>query len=146
MLWKGNEARPLEPEEREALHLLPAGYTKLLKPARAQSGADARDSAIGNGFHIPSIILLLGIMYHSTTAATGTVGQRGTVKVKTWAEERHRHPVGLGHRGARAGRALLRRQRAARDGNAGTDLEDATRPHGGPLRHHPFSGEAATHA
>eukprot|EP00971_Amphidinium_carterae_P349379 6490989-Amphidinium_carterae.1 len=52
MVWNGEHARPLTATERESLMGLPMGYTAGLDE-------DRRCSAIGNGFHIPSVIVML---------------------------------------------------------------------------------------
>ena len=55
--------RPLSADEREVLMGIPRGYTKALRPgARDLCSEDARKSAVGNGFHVPSIVLLLSLL------------------------------------------------------------------------------------
>jgi hypothetical protein len=62
LLFSGSgKARPLSADEREQLHGLPPAYTDRLQ-------GNARLSAIGNGWHLPSIVLLLFILLQPVTA------------------------------------------------------------------------------
>jgi hypothetical protein len=75
MVWDGDQGRALAPEEAEELMGLPRGYTQEI-PATSKGGANmARRHAIGNGFHIPSIILLLSLLVSPHTA-TSSLAQR----------------------------------------------------------------------
>eukprot|EP00971_Amphidinium_carterae_P184535 3663563-Amphidinium_carterae.1 len=56
MVWKGAESRTLSAREREMLMCLPYDYTAGLTE-------DRRCSTIGNGFHVPSIIVMLLLLF-----------------------------------------------------------------------------------
>ena len=56
-------ARPLSASEQEVLMGIPPGYTEALRPgARDSCLEDARKPAVGSGFHVPSIVLLLSLL------------------------------------------------------------------------------------
>eukprot|EP00971_Amphidinium_carterae_P083264 1647994-Amphidinium_carterae.2 len=66
MVWRGAESRTLSAREREALMCLPYDYT-------APFNEDRRCSAIGNGFHVPSVIIILLLLFgipHALAAQT----------------------------------------------------------------------------
>ena len=62
MLWRKGVARSLSPCECEQLMGLPIGATKDLKPAKGSDAVSARLHAIGNGFHLPSVMMIIAIM------------------------------------------------------------------------------------
>ena len=62
MLWKGTESRPLNERESEQLMGFPPDYTEELAPEQGQSARTARRHALGNTFHIPSIMVLLALL------------------------------------------------------------------------------------
>ena len=64
MLWKGNQARPTTPEESEEVMGFPRGYTEGLKAPKGKCSKDARQGALGNSFHVPSIVLLLALLFN----------------------------------------------------------------------------------
>ena len=68
---KGDELRVLNADERESIMGYPAKYTATLRvPGKCRE--DARCHAIGNGFHIPSVALVLAIILH-LPVATGSL-------------------------------------------------------------------------
>ena len=69
MVWKGEAARSLSPEEAEDVMGFPKGYTKNLRTGNGQTVHDARLSAIGNSFHIPSVVLLLALLFNPLAPA-----------------------------------------------------------------------------
>ena len=69
MVWKENAVRPLNAEESEELMGLPRSYTGTLQPNTGQTQDDARLSAIGNTFHVPSIVLLLALLFNPLSPA-----------------------------------------------------------------------------
>ena len=71
MLEKEGRWRPMRATEREAMMGYPRGWTAGLKSNKLFS-EDARCSAIGNGFHVPSIVLLLVILFQLTEPADAT--------------------------------------------------------------------------
>ena len=76
MVWKGSEGRPLNIEEAEELMGYPAAYTASLQPRATESANMARRHAVGNGFHIPSVALLLSLLVlpHRTAATPWGAG------------------------------------------------------------------------
>ena len=69
VVWKDNEARPLNPEESEDVSGFPRGYTAALKDPKGGSNKNVRLSALGNSFHVPSIILILALLFNPTQPA-----------------------------------------------------------------------------
>ena len=76
MVWKGSDGRPLNIEEAEELMGYPAAYTASLQPRATESANMARRHAVGNGFHIPSVALLLSLLVlpHRTAATPWGAG------------------------------------------------------------------------
>ena len=63
LVWKRDCARPLCAEEREVLHGFPKDFgLDMTEDAKTQSNESRRCSAVGNGFHIPSLKLLLALL------------------------------------------------------------------------------------
>ena len=62
MVWKNKQARPLSVTECEDLMGYPPSYTEPLAPPGKGSKRMARRHAIGNGYHIPSIAVLLSLL------------------------------------------------------------------------------------
>ena len=65
-----DQLRVLTAGERERLMGYPDGWTQPLRARGPKE--DARCHAIGNGFHIPSILLIITIMLQPTSATTHT--------------------------------------------------------------------------
>ena len=65
LVWRGAEWRTLTAEERAALH---GFHPEVAKPAQMSRSAPGRDveamanSAIGNGFHLPSMMLFMFLL------------------------------------------------------------------------------------
>ena len=62
MVWSGPTARPINEEEAEELLGFPSSYTSSLEPATGQTKRTARRHALGNTFHVPSIVLLMSLL------------------------------------------------------------------------------------
>ena len=56
MVWKDGAGRALQADEAETLMGFPAAYTRDLLPPKGTTRDVARRHAIGNSFHVPSII------------------------------------------------------------------------------------------
>ena len=63
VLWKGSQARPLNPDECEVLIGLPRGATADFEPKKGQTPKQTRLHAIGNSFHVPSIVMFLMLLF-----------------------------------------------------------------------------------
>ena len=61
-------SRPLTADEREELMGLPHQYTQALQPRQGVSHEDARCSAIGNGWHVPTMTMLLFVLLQQATS------------------------------------------------------------------------------
>jgi len=98
----GSGHRHLSAREREALMGYPPDYTAALQPARGSSldAEHARRHALGNTFHVPSIIMLLSLLVcpagaratvtKNTCIAEGPIGTPGDrLSVKDDTRERH---------------------------------------------------------
>ena len=81
-------SRPLSASEREDLHSLPADYTKPLRPSIGVSHEDTRCTAIGNGWHVPTITLMLFLLLQCVNAVTlpPQLVSRDTMPQGRWAE------------------------------------------------------------
>ena len=64
MVWKGAAARPLSVEESEEVMGFPRGYTAKLDSKGRDSRENARLHALGNTFHVPSIVILLALLFN----------------------------------------------------------------------------------
>ena len=69
MVWRNQEARPLDVAACEELMGYPEGYTESLKPMAGKSKKMARRHAIGNGYHVPSIVVLLALLINPVARA-----------------------------------------------------------------------------
>ena len=74
MLRKQDQVRVPAPEERAVLHGIPPS---ILDPVSKHAGGDkavaAANSAIGNGFHLPSVICILQKAFARNRPKTYTV-------------------------------------------------------------------------
>ena len=77
----GNDIRVLDAEEREKAMNYPPGWTRGLR-MKSKSVEDSRCHAIGNGFHIPSVALLIAILFH----LPGTLGHEQSQQ-PSWAAQ-----------------------------------------------------------
>ena len=68
LVWKGREARLLQSEEREELMGMPRGYTSSLQAGSHQDRETARLHAIGNSFHVPSVVLVFPLLMGNETS------------------------------------------------------------------------------
>ena len=87
VLWLDENWRTLSPEEREQMLCIPIGFTKELGSDRA------RNSALGNGFHIRTMGLLVWIVIRKTAPALlhdRVFHERGQTRPNP---SRHRDPV-----------------------------------------------------
>ena len=80
---------PLSASERKVLMVIPPGYTEALHPgARDSCLEDTRKSAVGNGFHVLSIVLLPSLrVYRQGCQATRISSFRPTAsEPRAWLE------------------------------------------------------------
>ena len=77
---QGNQMRVLDADERESVMGYPPGWTRGLRK-KGQSVEDSRCHAIGNGFHLPSVALLIAILFQFP----GTLGHE-QIQQTSWAE------------------------------------------------------------
>ena len=63
VVWKGARARALAADEREVLMGFPQGFTASLARGPHASVEDARRHALGNTFHVPSVMLVLFVLF-----------------------------------------------------------------------------------
>ena len=64
LLWRGTEWRQPDPAERAILHGLPPAMVESIQAAGGPEQATAaRNSAVGNGFHAPSLMLALILLF-----------------------------------------------------------------------------------
>ena len=83
LVQDNGELRTFTADEREALHATPVGYTRGLAGARGEE--DARAHAIGNGFHVPSIVLLLAVTFRTMVRASASSACWPTSTAQGWA-------------------------------------------------------------
>ena len=72
---KGALLRVLDAEEREQAMCYPPGWTRGLR-TNGKSEEDSRCHAVGNGFHIPSVALLMAILFHLPGTLADPQGQK----------------------------------------------------------------------
>ena len=91
MVWKGDVGRALSAEEGEELMGFPAGYTEQLDPPKGTKKEVARRHAIGNSFHVPSIVLMLALLVcpHAPRAAASA----SAAAAAQWAGNEGMHRV-----------------------------------------------------
>jgi len=98
MLWKDDEARPMNPEESEELMGFPRGYTATLRPVGGRSLHDARLSSIGNSFHVSCVVVLLALLFNPLAPAEAVPNEsflRTEVLSRAAADEwEERHAAG----------------------------------------------------
>ena len=97
-MWKDGEAIPLPVEDAEELMGFRRGYTANLRPAGNESQKTARRHALGNTFHVPSIVVLISLLMYVAPARADPI-QEGTVP---------RPGIGAEHTGGARGRAWER--------------------------------------
>lgn len=71
VLWKGDHARPLLPDECERLMGLPPGCTADLEPGPHWSLYQTRLHAIASAVHLPSMVVVLMLLLRSVPQLTG---------------------------------------------------------------------------
>ena len=64
LVWKGDKWRTLDPSERAVLHGMPPALVEAVATGHEQARAVAlRNSAWGNGFHVPSLMVILLLLF-----------------------------------------------------------------------------------
>ena len=64
LVWKGDKWRQLDPEERAMIHGMPPALLEEVIRGQDDGHATAvRNSVIGNGFHVPSLMLALLLLF-----------------------------------------------------------------------------------
>ena len=69
LLWKGQQWRQPYPHERAAMLGLPPDCLQSVTLANRDQTTAARNSLLGNGFHVPSIMLVFSIMLSSAASS-----------------------------------------------------------------------------
>lgn len=73
MLWKHGDARALNVEEKEVLMGFRTGYSRRLAAGPHGTSDTARAHAIGNTFHVPSVVAILSVLFASLKVAEASV-------------------------------------------------------------------------
>ena len=110
MLWRKGVARSLSPGECEQLMGLPVWATKDLQPAKGSGTISARLRAIGNGFHLPSVMLIIAIMLAGLPVGANAAHRQGFRCPRASAGP---VPVPMLRRGPARGRACLLQARGS---------------------------------
>ena len=64
VVWRGDQWRQLDHSERSILHGMPPAMAESIQTAGSDEKATAtRNSAVGNGFHVPSVMLALIVLF-----------------------------------------------------------------------------------
>ena len=74
LLWRGTEWRQPDPSERALLHGMPPAMVEAIHGHGGdEKTTAARNSAIGNGFHVPSLMLALVILFQMLPQGQATI-------------------------------------------------------------------------
>ena len=76
MVWNQDEWRQPTPSERAQLHGLPPSLLEAIDHANQQQRTALRNSAVGNGFHIPCVMMAVLIMLQLAPPANATAQLR----------------------------------------------------------------------
>ena len=69
LLWKQDEWRQPTPMERAQIHGLPPGLVQAIQAETSSQKIARQNSIVGNGFHLPSVMLVLLILFQLAPAA-----------------------------------------------------------------------------
>ena len=73
LVWKGEEWRPLNPRERAQIQMLPTSVVTTLATSKEPiAKRRIQNSAVGNGFHIPSLAVFLAMLSHLAPPVAST--------------------------------------------------------------------------
>ena len=71
LLWRGTQWRQPDPAERSILHGMPPAIVESIQtPGGSEQATAARNSAVGNGFHVPSVMLALIVLFQMLPQST----------------------------------------------------------------------------
>ena len=62
LVWKGDQWRQLTPEERATLHCVPPAVVQAVPKSPAAQRVAKQNSLIGNGFHLPSVMVFFCLL------------------------------------------------------------------------------------
>ena len=89
MVWRGHTARQLTADETEVSMGLPECYSRQLKKGPFPDVETARCHAIGKSFHVPSIVVIITLLFKFTQVAVAGIPEDWRVHLPTSVQRHH---------------------------------------------------------